>query len=132
MTVKWKIWHWIALGALSLIWETSYSLMKKGLESFSTPQLEAPRIVITFVCLLPAAMGSATALIIYNPLTRDTSPIFASSETYFIPIVATLWGLADNEHFSSSILISIVLISAGVFIINRPDFFRKKKLNSDE
>jgi len=40
--------------------------------------------------------------------------------TYFIPIVATLWGLADNEHFTSSMFISVAVIFAGVYLINRP------------
>jgi drug/metabolite transporter (DMT)-like permease len=297
MTEKRKIRHWLALLILSLIWGTSYILMKKGLESFSPYQVGALRIVITFICLLPVALrhfhhlnktnilsiiiiglfgsvipaflfplaetkissslarminslspvftlvfgitiykrkaigtqiagvflgllgaagllytgsftfnlygllvvlatilsgissnevskvkelngikitalsffvtsplaiiyllfsdlsvpvhtenwvrnlsyigilavlGSAVALVIYYLLIRDTSPIFASSVTYFIPIVATLWGLADNEQFYSSMLISIIFIFAGVFIINRPDFYKKKRPTSDE
>ena len=297
MAEKRKIWHWLALLILSLIWGTSYILMKKGLESFSPYQVGALRIVITFVCLLPialkhfhqlnktnilsiiiigltgsvipaflfplaetkissslagmlnslspvftlvfgitiykrkaigtqiagvflgllgaagllytgsftfniygllvvlatilsgissnevskvkdlngikitalsffvtsplaiiyllfsdlsvpihtenwvrnlsfigilAVLGSAIALVIYYLLIRDTSPIFASSVTYFIPIVATLWGLADNEQFYSSMLISIIFIFAGVFIINRPDFYKKRRPTSDE
>ena len=297
MAEKRKIWHWLALLILSLIWGTSYILMKKGLESFSPYQVGALRIVITFVCLLPIALkhfhqlnktnilsiiiigltgsvipaflfplaetkissslagmlnslspvftlvfgitiykrkaigtqiagvflgllgaagllytgsftfnlygllvvlatilsgissnevskvkelngikitalsffvtsplaiiyllfsdlsvpfhtenwvrnlsyigilavfGSAIALVIYYLLIRDTSPIFASSVTYFIPIVATLWGLADNEQFYSSMLISIIFIFAGVFIINRPDFYKKRRPTSDE
>jgi drug/metabolite transporter (DMT)-like permease len=297
MAEKRKIWHWLALLILSLIWGTSYILMKKGLESFSPFQVGALRIVITFICLLPVALkhfhhlsktnilsiiiiglsgsvipaflfplaetkissslagmlnslspvftlvfgitiykrkaigtqiagvflgllgaagllytgsftfniygllvvlatilsgissnevskvkelngikitalsffvtsplaiiyllfsdlsvpihtenwvrnlsfigilavfGSAIALVIYYLLIRDTSPIFASSVTYFIPIVATLWGLADNEQFYSSMLISIIFIFAGVFIINRPDFYKKRRPTSDE
>jgi drug/metabolite transporter (DMT)-like permease len=297
MAEKRKIWHWLALLILSLIWGTSYILMKKGLESFSPYQVGALRIVITFICLLPVALrhfhhlnktnilsiiiiglfgsvipaflfplaetkissslarminslspvftlvfgitiykrkaigtqiagvflgllgaagllytgsftfnlygllvvlatilsgissnevskvkelngikitalsffvtsplaiiyllfsdlsvpvhtenwvrnlsyigilavlGTAVALVIYYLLIRDTSPIFASSVTYFIPIVATLWGLADNEQFYSSMLISIIFIFAGVFIINRPDFYKKKRPTSDE
>jgi drug/metabolite transporter (DMT)-like permease len=297
MTEKRKIRHWLALLILSLIWGTSYILMKKGLESFSPYQVGALRIVITFICLLPVALrhfhhlnktnilsiiiiglfgsvipaflfplaetkissslagminslspvftlvfgitiykrkaigtqiagvflgllgaagllytgsftfnlyglfvvlatilsgissnevskvkelngikitalsffvtsplaiiyllfsdlsvpvhtenwvrnlsyigilavlGSAVALVIYYLLIRDTSPIFASSVTYFIPIVATLWGLADNEQFYSSMLISIIFIFAGVFIINRPDFYKKRRPTSDE
>ena len=297
MAEKRKIWHWLALLILSLIWGTSYILMKKGLESFSPYQVGALRIVITFICLLPVALrhfhhlnktnilsiiiiglfgsvipaflfplaetkissslagmlnslspvftlvfgitiykrkaigtqiagvflgllgaagllytgsftfnlygllvvlatilsgissnevskvkelngikitalsffvtsplaiiyllfsdlsvpvhtenwvrnlsyigilavlGSAVALVIYYLLIRDTSPIFASSVTYFIPIVATLWGLADNEQFYSSMLISIIFIFAGVFIINRPDFYKKRRPTSDE
>jgi drug/metabolite transporter (DMT)-like permease len=297
MAEKRKIWHWLALLILSLIWGTSYILMKKGLESFSPLQVGALRIVITFICLLPialkhirhfnrtnilsiiiiglfgslipaflfplaetrissslagmlnslspvftllfgitiykrktfrsqiagvflgllgatgllytgsftfnifglfvvlatilsgissnevsrvkslngiritalsffvtsplaiiylacsdlsapmhtvnwvrnlcfigilAVLGSATAVVIFYVLIRDTSPVFASSVTYFIPIVASLWGLADNEHFSSSMIISVVFIFAGVFIINRPDFFKKRRPISDE
>jgi drug/metabolite transporter (DMT)-like permease len=86
---------------------------------------------LCFIGIL-AVLGSATALAIYYLLIRDTSPIFASSVTYFIPIVATLWGFADNEHFSSSMLISVIFIFAGVFIINRPDFLKKKRPISDE
>ncbi len=86
---------------------------------------------LCFIGIL-AALGSATALVIYYLLIRDTSPIFASSVTYFIPIVATLWGLADKEHFTSSMLISVILIFAGVYIINRPDFFKKRRPVQDE
>ena len=56
MTEKRKIRHWLALLILSLIWGTSYILMKKGLESFSPYQVGALRIVITFICLLPVAL----------------------------------------------------------------------------
>jgi drug/metabolite transporter (DMT)-like permease len=79
-----------------------------------------------------AVLGSAIALVIYYLLIRDTSPIFASSVTYFIPVVATLWGLADNEQFYSSMIISIIFIFAGVFIINRPDFNKKRRPIPDE
>jgi drug/metabolite transporter (DMT)-like permease len=297
MAEKRKIWHWIVLAILSIIWGTSYILMKKGLESFSPFQVGALRIAITFLCLLPIAlkhlqqlnktnifsiiiiglfgsvfpaflfplaetkissslagmlnslspvftlvfgvtmynrkaiktqfagiflgfigatgllysgsftfnaygllvvlatllygissnevsrikelnglkitalsffvtspvaiiyllfsdlsvpmqtdnwvrnfcfiailaiMGSATALAIYYLLIRDTSPVFAATVTYFIPIVATLWGFADNEHFSVSMIYSVILIFAGVFIINRPDLFKKRRPISDE
>jgi drug/metabolite transporter (DMT)-like permease len=290
MTEKRKIWHWVVLSILSLIWGTSYILMKKGLESFSYFQVGSLRVLITFLCLLPTAvrnlpklnrnnilsiliigffgsgipaflfplaetkissslagmlnslspvftliigiiiykrkairtqiagvilgligaggllyngslnfnlyglfvvlatilygvssnevskvkgmnglqitslsffvmspvaigyllcsdlsaaaetenwlrnlgfiailsvLGSATALAIFYFLIRDTSPIFASMVTYFIPIVSAIWGLTDNEHISSSMIISIIVIFAGVFIINKPDFLRR-------
>lgn len=280
-----KLWHWLVLATLSLIWGTSYILMKKGLESFSTYQVASLRILISFLCLLPMAIrslpkltkdnllsiiiigffgsgipaflfplaqtridssvagmlnslspvftlimgivmykrkairsqvagvflgligaagllysgsftfnyyglfvvlatllygissnevskvqglngleitslaffilgpfalvlllltdlqapletenwlrnfgfiavlsvfGSAFALILFYRLIKDTSPVFASMTTYFIPIVATIWGLSDNEHLTSSILVSVLLILAGVYLINRP------------
>jgi drug/metabolite transporter (DMT)-like permease len=286
-----KIWHWLVLGLLSLIWGTSYILIKKGLESFSVFQIASLRVFITFICLLPVAirnirkiskenifsiavigvmgngipaflfpvaetriesslagmlnslspvftlmigmivyqqkrinsqitgvflgllgaagllyngsfifnyyglfvvlaallsgfsnneaskikginglqitslaffligpiafihllstdfsmatgtehwlrnlgfiaflaiMGSAIALALFYNLLRDTSPVFASSVNYFIPIVATLWGIKDNEHITSTMLVSVIFILAGVYIINRHDFFSKR------
>lgn len=290
MTEKRKIWHWLVLAVLSLIWGTSYILMKKGLESFSSLEIGSLRVVITFLCLLPVAIrnlpklnrenifsvliigfcgnaipaylfpasethissslagmlnslspvftlvigiliykrkaiksqvagvfvgligavgllytdsftfapyglfvvlatilygftsnevskvkglngiqitalaflvvspisimhliftdhtaalatahwqrnlmyisilaivGSATAQALYYVLIRDTSPIFAAIVTYFIPIVAAMWGLSDNEHLTSSMMISVIFVFAGVYIINKPDFLKK-------
>jgi drug/metabolite transporter (DMT)-like permease len=78
-----------------------------------------------FIAIL-AVVGSATALIMFYLLIQDTSPIFAATVTYFVPIVAAMWGLTDNEHLTSSMLISLILIFAGVYIINRPGFLVKK------
>ncbi|MCJ7447498.1 MAG: DMT family transporter [Bacteroidales bacterium] len=289
-----KIWHWLVLAALSVIWGTSYILMKKGLESFSTFQIASLRVIIAFLCLLPIAIrnlnklnkdnfrsviiigflgsgipaflfplaqtkidsslagmlnslspvftlvigiwfykkkairsqiagvflgllgaigllysgsftfnyyglyvvlatllygissnevskvkginglqitslaffflspfavvlllftdiqaametehwlrnlgfiailsvfGSAVALALFYLLIRDTSPVFASIVTYFIPVVATLWGIADNEHLSSSMLVSVILILAGVNLINRPGLLKNVRRN---
>lgn len=290
MTGDRKIWHWIVLAILSIIWGSSYILMKKGLESFSSLQIGTLRIFITFLCLLPTALynlpelkrenimslvliglmsngipaflypiaqtkissslagmlnsltavftlvlgilfykrqaiqtqivgvfigllgaagllydgsfrfnlfglfvvlatvlngfssnevsrvkglnglqitalsffmispiaiiyllfsdfsaatatanwarnlgciailailGSAVAQVLFYLLIRDTTPLFASLVSYFIPVIATMWGLADNEHLTFSMLISIIVIFAGVFIISKPDFLRK-------
>ena len=287
-----KIWHWLAVALLSLIWGTSYILMKKGLRSFSAYQLASLRIIISFLCLLPVALrtlskfnrknflsiliigffgsgipailyplaetridssltgmlnslssaftlligivfykrkairsqiagvflgfagavgllysgsltfnyyglfvvlatvmnglsnnevstveglngleitslsflivspfalalllgtdinavfltpqwllnfgyiailsvvGSAFANVIYYFLVRDTSPVFASVVAYFIPIVATLWGLSDNEHLAATMFLSVLLILAGVYLINRPGALRNIK-----
>jgi drug/metabolite transporter (DMT)-like permease len=86
---------------------------------------------LCFIGIL-AILGTATALAIFYVLIRDTSPVFGSMVTYLIPIVATLWGFADNERFSSSMILSVVFILAGVFIINRPDLFTKKNPFPDE
>jgi len=72
-----------------------------------------------------SVFGSAVALALFYLLVRDTSPVFASMVTYFIPIIATLWGLADNEHLAPHMLISVLLILAGVYLINRPGFKKK-------
>lgn len=79
-----------------------------------------------FITIL-AIGGSAIALALYYMLIKDTNPVFGSMTTYFIPIVSTLWGFAANEKFTVSMIFSTIFIFAGVFIISRPDFFRKIK-----
>jgi len=48
-----KAWQWAILLFLSLIWGTSFILMKKGLASYSHMQVAAFRIFFSFVFLLP-------------------------------------------------------------------------------
>jgi drug/metabolite transporter (DMT)-like permease len=76
-----------------------------------------------FIAIL-AVFGSAIANGFYYVLVRDTSPVVASIVAYFIPIVATMWGLSDNEHLAPMMLISVMLILAGVYLINRPSVLR--------
>jgi len=72
-----------------------------------------------------SVFSSAFANVVYYFLIRDTSPVVASVVAYFIPIVATLWGLSDNEHLASTLFFSVLLILAGVYLINRPGALRK-------
>jgi drug/metabolite transporter (DMT)-like permease len=81
-----------------------------------------------FIAIL-AIMGSAVALALFYLLVRDTSPVFASSVTYFIPVIATLWGINDNEHLTPIMFLSVAIILIGVFIINKSGFFRKREDN---
>jgi len=77
-----------------------------------------------YIAILAVA-GSAFANVIYYFLVRDTSPVVASVVAYFIPIVATMWGLSDNEHLAPTMFLSVLLILAGVYLINRPGALRK-------
>ena len=47
-----------------------------------------------------------------------TSVIFAASVTYMIPIVALSWGIIDGEKFEFIYLLWILIILAGVFLVN--------------
>ncbi|MBL6449830.1 DMT family transporter [Fulvivirga sp. 29W222] len=64
-------------------------------------------------------MGTALALILFNQLVKITSPIFASSVTYLIPIIAVLWGLLDGERLYIGHYLGLVLIILGVYLANR-------------
>lgn len=69
--------------------------------------------------VLLALLGTSVALLIYNKLIMMTSPIFASSVTYLVPIVAVFFGLLDNEHLTWWHIIGMVMIIIGVYITNK-------------
>lgn len=66
-----------------------------------------------------AFLGTSVALLIYNKLIMMTSPIFASSVTYLVPIVAVFFGLLDNENLTWWHIGGMVMIIIGVYITNR-------------
>jgi len=63
--------------------------------------------------------GTAMAMVLFNKLIQLISPIFASSVTYLIPIVAVMWGLLDNEILLLQHYIGMLVIMLGVYITNR-------------
>lgn len=71
-----------------------------------------------YICIL-ALVGTAFSVIIYNTLIRQAGAVFASSCTYFIPVVAILWGLFDGEAVSLLQIGAIAVIILSVYLINR-------------
>jgi drug/metabolite transporter (DMT)-like permease len=66
-----------------------------------------------------ALAGTALALILFNRLIKISTPLFASSVTYLIPVVAVMWGIIDGEIFEIRYLIWMAMILGGVFLVNR-------------
>ncbi len=69
--------------------------------------------------VLLGILGTAVALIIFNKLIALTDPVFTSSVTYIIPIIAICWGIWDGETLSASHVVGIALILLGVYLTNR-------------
>lgn len=65
-----------------------------------------------------AIVGTGLALMLFNHLIQMSSAVFASSVTYFIPVVAVIWGIADGEHFRAGFLLWILLVIFGVLLVN--------------
>jgi len=61
-------------------------------------------------------IGTGIANIIYFKLIQMSSPIFASSVTYMIPVVAFFWGILDNELFSPMQYVGAVIIFVGIYL----------------
>ena len=71
-----------------------------------------------FVLLL-ALFGTAISLVLFNKLVQITTPIYAASVTYLIPIVALFWGFIDGEPISYIQLIGLIGILLGVYLANK-------------
>lgn len=63
-------------------------------------------------------VGTGLALIAFNKLIKVSSPIFASSVTYLIPIVAIVWGIIDGEAFTFTYILWFILIVFGILLVN--------------
>ena len=61
-------------------------------------------------------VGTGIANIIYFKLIHMSSPIFASSVTYMIPVVAFFWGILDHELFSPMQYVGAVIIFVGIYL----------------
>ncbi len=66
-----------------------------------------------------AVVGTGIAMIAFNTLIRITTPLFASSVTYLIPVVALIWGIIDGEYVDLSFLLWVGLIIGGVLLVNK-------------
>lgn len=73
---------------------------------------------IGFVAIL-AVFGTVMAKIIFNNLIQISSPVFASSVTYLMPLVALLWGLFDGELFGLDQGLASLLILGGIYLANK-------------
>jgi drug/metabolite transporter (DMT)-like permease len=71
-----------------------------------------------FVVLL-GCMSTAVATYLFNALVKITTPLFASSVTYLMPIVSVAWGLLDGEKLYAGHYIGMVAILGGVYLANR-------------
>jgi drug/metabolite transporter (DMT)-like permease len=79
---------------------------------------EEMQISLGYVAIL-SLFGTAFAKVVFNKLVQIASPVFASSVTYTMPIVAVAWGLIDGEAFNFWQVIAAVIILLGVYLANR-------------
>jgi len=75
--------------------------------------------VALFCLLILSIVGTVFAKILFNKFVQIASPVFASSVTYTLPIVALFWGLLDGEVFTLNQLLATVIILTGVYLANK-------------
>tara|TARA_B100000768_G_scaffold140767_1_gene132272 strand:+ start:4069 stop:4950 length:882 start_codon:yes stop_codon:yes gene_type:complete len=72
-----------------------------------------------FYIIILSIFGSAFAKILFNKFIQIASPVFASSVTYTLPIVAIMWGFLDGETISFRQFFATAIILVGVFLANK-------------
>lgn len=86
--------------------------------SKATFQGEAFYESIGYIIFL-AIVGTAFAKVLFNKLVHIASPVFASSVTYVMTLVAVLWGVLDGERIGFTQTIGAVIILIGVYLANK-------------
>lgn len=76
-----------------------------------------------------AVVGTAFAVLLFNQIISYSSTLFASSVTYFIPIVAVIIGIGFGEHIGSSQIGAMGIVLLGVFIANYWPVIKLKYFN---
>lgn len=81
-------------------------------------QLEKVQYSVFFIMVL-GVMGTGIANIFFFKLIQMSSPVFATSVTYLIPVVAFFWGLLDSEMLTSIQFFGAFIVLIGVYLSAR-------------
>jgi drug/metabolite transporter (DMT)-like permease len=77
--------------------------------------IETVQHAVLFIVVL-GVVGTGIANIFFFKLIQISSPVFATSVTYLIPVVAFFWGLLDNEMLTSIQFLGAFIILIGVYL----------------
>lgn len=129
----------------SLCYATNVNLIKRYLSDLSPMSISVGNfalmtipaiIVLSFsgfseVVLIPktqnsmiyiailGVVGTGIANLIFFRLIQISSPVFATSVTYLIPVIAFSWGLLDNETLTSIQFLGAFIILIGVYMASK-------------
>jgi drug/metabolite transporter (DMT)-like permease len=107
---------------------TAFSLIVVGIISFSmltfftdffTKSFDPANTREFLYLIVLGGFNSAFAVVLFNYVLQITSPLFGSSVTYLIPIVATIAGFLDGEVISVWHYLGMGVILIGVYLINK-------------
>lgn len=84
--------------------------------TFANPHIKMSLVYITILSFF----GTALAKVMFNKLIQISTPVFASSVTYLMPIVALGWGILDGESFTLMQGFASLVILFGVYLSHRP------------
>lgn len=82
------------------------------LETFNKPEFPEALMYVGILSIF----GTAIAKVVFNNLVQISTPVFASSVTYVMPIIALVWGVIDGESFSLIQGLAALLILVGIYL----------------
>ncbi|GAA4057634.1 DMT family transporter [Flavobacterium chungnamense] len=138
-------WYTVLVLIASICYATNVNLLKKHLSdvkplSISTGNflvMLLPALIVLFstdflsvvenaevqnsmiYIIILGVVGTGIANIIFFKLIQMSSPVFATSVTYLIPVVAFFWGLLDNEMLTPIQFIGAFIILIGVYLSSK-------------
>ncbi len=109
-----------AITLFALIGASIPSIIILIFTDFSSTILSKSDILFPFLAVaFLGIFGTSLSMVVFNKLISITTPIFAASTTYVIPIVALVWGIIDGESLLLNHFLGMVVILLGVRIVNR-------------
>ncbi len=79
---------------------------------------DAHKNSIVIVVIL-GVVNSSLAMLLFNKIIKGTNPLFASSVTYIVPVIAVIIGSFDGETLTFVQIVSIAIILTGVYLVNK-------------
>lgn len=86
---------------------------------YSSFQLNPTTSSALLYIVVLSVVGTGIAKTLFNKLVHISTPVFSSSVTYLIPIVAVIWGFLDGEKLSFVQLFAGLIILLGVYLVNK-------------
>jgi drug/metabolite transporter (DMT)-like permease len=78
----------------------------------------ATQEALLYIMIL-GVIGTGIANILFYKLIQISSPVFATSVTYLIPVVAVCWGMVDGEKLTAVQGIGALIILIGVYLSSK-------------
>ncbi len=109
----------IVISAFSLLFVGIIAFIILLFTDFFTKILLPENSMLLLYFVLLGAINSGLAAVLFNHVLQISSPVFASSVTYLIPIVATLAGFFDGELIAIWHYLGMGIILMGIYLINK-------------
>ena len=109
----------LTISILTFVFVGPVSIVVFFFTDFMAPIQSSNFYLSSLSIFLLAILSSGVALVLFNILIKYTSTIFASTVTYLIPVVAILWGLFDGENILTLQILSVAVIIAGIYLVNK-------------